>query len=330
MSATVNVTVHSSQFPDNVRRDLIESLRSRKIAHKFHYDSIKQTQQWLALHRQFSPLLKDPSYSQIYDSAFAFAVNQLRGKRAQVIALCCGDGYKDARLLSFLRRRKMRISYTPSDGSLPMVILARNAALKFVPAEACHPFVCDLQTADDLPAYFGKLTPASVPRLITFFGAIPNFEPDSAFPRLVSLLRKNDWLLMSANLAPGDDYEAGLRRILPQYANPTTREWLGMFLSDLGIPAKAGQWRTVLEKTKGSVAQRVAVYFVLIKPVSVHVGDEEFRFRAGESIRLFFSYRYSVEIVKKTLARHGLEMSGGWISDSQEEGVFLCRRKLEC
>ena len=325
MNDIVNVAVHSSQFPENVRRDLMVSLRSRKIAHKFHYDSVKQAQQWLALHRQFSPWLKDRSYSEIYDSGFAAAANQFRGKRAQVMALCCGDGRKDARLLSFLRRRNKEISYLPCDGSLPLVLLARNAALKFVPVNQCQPFVCDLQNTQDLSACFSKLAWANAPRLVTFFGAIPNFEPDLILPRLSALLRKNDWLLMSANLAPGDNYEAGLRRILPQYDNPATRDWLGTFLWDLGVSAKAGRWKTVLEKTRNSL-QRVGIYFVVEKPISIQVMGEDFKFRKGESIRVFFSYRYSVELLENTLARHGLQISDGWISDSREEGIFLCRK----
>ena len=325
MNAPVHVAIHPSQFPESVRRDLLASLRSRKIAHKFHYDSVKQTQQWLALHRQFSPWLKDPSYTRIYDSAFALAANHVHGKRAQVIALCCGDGRKDARLLSLLRRRKKEISYVPCDGSLPMVLLARMAALKFVSANRCHPFVCDLQNTEDLRACFSEVERQGTPRLVTFFGAIPNFEPDLILPRLAALLRKNDWLLLSANLTPGDNYEAGLRRILPQYANPTTRDWLGTFLGDLGVLAKAGQWKTVLEKKRGGL-QRIAIYLVVKKPFSLNVAGEDFKFRAGESIRLFFSYRYSVELVEKTLARYGLQISGGWISDSREEGVFLCGR----
>jgi hypothetical protein len=326
MRSTVNVAIHPSQFPESVRRDLLASLRSRKIAHKFHYDSVKQTQQWLALHRQFSPWLRDPSYSRVYDSAFALAVNHMHGKRAQVIALCCGDGRKDARLLSFLRRFKKEISYVPCDGSLPMVLLAREAGLKSVSAGKCHPFVCDLQNTGDLREGFSELERPDTPRLVTFFGAVPNFEPEMIFPRLVGLLRKNDWLLLSANLTPGDDYEAGLRRILPQYTNPTTRDWLGTFLCDLGIPAKAGQWKTVLEKMRGGL-QRVAVYFVVTKPFKLEIAGENFKFRAGEGIRLFFSYRYSVKLVEQTLARYGLQTAGGWISDSREEGVFLCRKK---
>ena len=55
MSSLVHVAFHASQSPENVRRDLVESLRKRKLNHKFLYDSVKQTQKWLALHRAFSP-----------------------------------------------------------------------------------------------------------------------------------------------------------------------------------------------------------------------------------------------------------------------------------
>jgi len=54
------IAVHSSQFPDNVRRALLESLRTRQVNHKFHYDSVKQTQKWLALHQAYSPSRHDP------------------------------------------------------------------------------------------------------------------------------------------------------------------------------------------------------------------------------------------------------------------------------
>ena len=43
MSDIASVAIHASQFPEAVRRDLIESLRRRRVNHKFHYDSVKQT-----------------------------------------------------------------------------------------------------------------------------------------------------------------------------------------------------------------------------------------------------------------------------------------------
>jgi len=35
MSAIASITIHSSQFPEAVRRDLLESLRTRRVNHKF-------------------------------------------------------------------------------------------------------------------------------------------------------------------------------------------------------------------------------------------------------------------------------------------------------
>ena len=60
MSSLAHIAIHPSQFPEQVRRDLLESLRTRQVNHKFHYDSIKQTQKWLALHGAYSPSRTDP------------------------------------------------------------------------------------------------------------------------------------------------------------------------------------------------------------------------------------------------------------------------------
>ena len=49
------------------RQDLLESLRTRRVNHKFHYDSVKQTQQWLALHQAFSPSRTDADCAATYD-----------------------------------------------------------------------------------------------------------------------------------------------------------------------------------------------------------------------------------------------------------------------
>ena len=55
MNSAATVRIHASQFPENVRRDLLASLRTRRVNHKFHYDSVKQTQKWLALHEAGMP-----------------------------------------------------------------------------------------------------------------------------------------------------------------------------------------------------------------------------------------------------------------------------------
>src|SRR5215470_11993857 len=105
MSSVANVTIHESQFPEKVRRDLMESLRTGKVNHKFHYDSVKQTQKWLALHQAYSPSRTDADCAAIYDRSFEAVAEQIEAKRVHLIGLGCGGGQKDTRLLKVLPGR---------------------------------------------------------------------------------------------------------------------------------------------------------------------------------------------------------------------------------
>src|SRR5579862_4204441 len=143
MSAIANVAIHASQFPDNVRRDLLQSLRSRKIAHKFHYDSVKQTQKWLALHQQFSPSRQDADCRAIYEQSFVAAATRIKSKRVHLIGLGCGGGQKDTQLLKKLKLGR-EIFYTPCDVAVAMVLTARQTALaaqSILPDKNCFPLV---------------------------------------------------------------------------------------------------------------------------------------------------------------------------------------------
>src|SRR5215475_1341125 len=118
----VNVTIHSSQFPDAVGRDLLESLRARAVNHKFHYDSVKQTQKWLALHQVHSPSRNDADCAAIYDNGFEAAAKKVDAQQVHLIGLGCGGGQKDTRLLRLLKDRNKEGFYTPSDVSTTMVL----------------------------------------------------------------------------------------------------------------------------------------------------------------------------------------------------------------
>ena len=292
--------------------------------------------------------------------AFKAAAEKIKTKRVHVIGLGCGGGQKDTRLLKLLKARGREIFYTPCDVSTAMVLTARQTALAIVPEKNCFPFVCDLATANDLPDVVSSLDPRRLdPRLFTFFGMIPNFEPQIILPKLTSLVRPKDFLLFSANLAPGKNYAAGMKKVLPQYNNALTHDWLMTFLFDLGIGRSDGELRFRIETcgsrreevlTKESKVQspkskddqslltsaptknevelkRVVADFHLNRRCRVKVEDETFEFRAGEIIQLFFSYRYTPERVRRILARYNLDVCDQWITRSAEEGVFLCGRK---
>jgi uncharacterized SAM-dependent methyltransferase len=325
----VQVAIHSSQFPENVARDLRESLRSRRINHKFHYDSLKQTRKWLALHQAYSPSRTDADCARAYDLSFEAAAARLCAPRVHLVGLGCGGGRKDSRLLALLRGPGREVFYTPSDVSAAMVLVARQTALGVIAQDNCFPLVCDLASAGDLPAALDEHAVPGAARLFTFFGMIPNFEPSVILPRLADLVRPGDWLLLSANLAPGPDYAAGVRAILPLYDNALTRDWLLTFLFDLGVEPEDGLLQfDVEEYPPGGGLKRVSASFHFERPRAVQADADRFEFRAGDSIGLFFSYRHTPALVRALLAPHGLEVLDQWITPSGQEGVFLVRRRV--
>lgn len=329
---TATVQIHESQFPESVRHDLLASLRTRRVNHKFHYDSVKQTQKWLALHQIYSPSRNDADCAATYDKAFAETVKQINAKRVHVVGLGCGGGQKDTRLLQLLKAGGREMFYTPCDVSTAMVLVARQAALAVLPVKNCFPSVCDLAVVDELDKFLvmRHVSPpraeAQRRRLVTFFGMIPNFEPTEILPKVAALIRPKDFLLFSANLAPGNNYASGVKKVLPQYDNPPTRDWLLTFLLDLGVEKKDGALKFTIE-AGGSGLKRVVARFHFTRARRIEMESERFDFQTGDSIRLFFSYRYTPALVRTLLGRHGLEVYAEWITRSEEEGVFLCRRK---
>jgi L-histidine N-alpha-methyltransferase len=328
MPSVAKVTIHPSQFPEQVRRDLLASFRTRKINHKFHYDSVKQTQKWLALHQAYSPSRTDPECFRVYEAGFNAAAGRVAQPRVHVIGLGCGGGQKDARLLQLLRAAGKTMQYTPSDVSTAMVLVAREAALTVVEDKHCLPLVCDLATANDLDEVLDTPGVSHAARLITFFGMIPNFESAMILPKLANLVRSNDWLLFSANLAPGSDYAAGVEKVLPLYDNDLTRDWLMTVLLDAGIERADGDLRFGVEAAPdGGPLKKIAANFRMLRSREIRIDAEKVLFRSGDDIQLFFSYRHTPALVKSLLELHGLQVVDQWITQSEEEGVFLCQRR---
>lgn len=321
----VTVRIHHSQFPDLVRRDLLESIRTRCANHKFHYDSIRQAQQWLALHEQYSPARTDPQCLAIYSASFQQAAGMIADGPVHLIGLGCGGGQKEVALLEHLRQRRIQAHFTASDVSTALVMIARERALKCIGPDRCDTLVCDLATADDLPGVLEEIAIPGAQRIITFFGLIPNFEPDAILPSLAAMLQPGDILLFSANLAPGDDYGAGVERILPLYDNQLTRDWLMTFLTDLGVESSDGTLKFSIEEVNG--LRRIAVHFEFTQSREIRIDAETFQFVPGERFRLFFSYRHTPGTIRERLSREGIRIEEQWIASSGEEGVFLCRKE---
>jgi L-histidine Nalpha-methyltransferase len=329
MATAVNVMIDQSQFPERVRSELLESLRRREINPKFHYDSVKQAQKWLMLHRAYSPFQTDPEGPIVYAAVTEAAEARCTSAGPiHVLGLGCGSGEKDLELLRRFSRSQRSVSYTPCDVSLALVLTAFHRTSEILDRKCCHPMVCDLSQRSDWNSVFEKWETHDATRIVTFFGMLPNFPPASAQRVFDRAVRRNDLLLLSANLAPGSDYRTGIDRVLPLYDNARTRDWLSTLLFDLGVEKGDGQVDFVIEDCpEGCDLKRVSGYFCFNQPRTIEVYEESFRFDAGEKIRLFFSYRHTPNQIRLWMEEQGFDLLDERITKSQEEGVFLCRRR---
>jgi L-histidine N-alpha-methyltransferase len=327
----VILSIDPSQYPDRVRADLIDSLRQRRIRHKFHYDSYKQADKWLALHDAWSPARKDPTCAAIYEQAFRRVADHYvpgRGPSAvHVVGLGCGGGHKDTTLIECFRRGTAAgadIIYTAVDVSLPLVITARQRAADLT--QETRGIICDLEVADDigdqLSAFNAQVSTSPAPRIFTFFGMLPNSEPEGILSRVRKLLGENDLLVLNANLAPGPVCREGVEKVLPQYDNALTSDWLMTFLYDLGVERNDGDLQfTIAEGSHGLL--RIEAVFTFAVPRTISLAPEFFKFGPGDRIRLFYSYRYTLKNLEIVLAEHDLAIREQWITASAEEGVFI-------
>jgi hypothetical protein len=174
---------------------------------------------WKKVHLACSPFLRRPAVRRLYQKPASQLRKQLT-ESYSVIALGCADGIKESLLLKKLPKPAFLLA---ADTNLS---LARRAALR-LPAH--HKRSCKIDLLKPLPPF--QLPPSTIPttrhpRLVTLFGVLPNLDPLPLLQRLARRMKPDDFLLFSANLAPGKSGFAGARKVLSQYDNPPTRYWL--------------------------------------------------------------------------------------------------------
>lgn len=321
--------VHSSvrAHPQSLRR--LASLREGVIDHLFHYQGVRQSQLWLEVHDKHAPGCIDPSFETTFRTVFEDLAQQLKNQPLHVIALGPGGGEKEAWLLEHLKAAGCSLRYTPIDGGLELALLSAELAGAFAGPDI-HPIVGDLSLITELPDWLDRL-PRQETRLYTAFGITPNFLPSRLFRDMADMLRKEDLLLLSANLAPTGSvdcdasYRKGCESVLSQYDNPQTLHWLTQVLIDWGI-------RDSLSTPKFHIRSFENILGFSLESEWIQKSEfvwenEPFCALSGETLRLFFSLRYTTENLAQTLSNFGLQMRTGGVSPCRQEGVWRVSRK---
>lgn len=301
------VWIHSSLDADSLRRKRESSMSRGEINSIFLYESARQSDLWLKLHAAHSPARQD-SVQKIYQAIAQSVAATVIGP-VSVVALGCGGSEKDQFLLKSLGSIH---SFFPIDTSVTLSLLSASMS-DSLPIEQVVPCAGDLR---DWPSLASDLNQwdKNHPRVFTFYGMLPNFEPGEAFELLRSWIRPGDHLLLSTNLSPAEDetddsYRRATEKILPQYDNPETREWLWRVVQDWGLEQEFENPKFTIEPSEG-----------LLRFVAACQHRKN-----GKPLRLFFSYRYTPARLRATAEQYGFRIVTEFIDPSREEGVWHLR-----
>ena len=105
-------------------------------------------------------------------------------------------------------------------------------------------------------------------------------------------------------------------------AKPVSGCWpLSPTLASSGVTASLSLY---IEEASG--LRRIAADFRFHRQRAFYVEGEQIEFDGGESLRLFFSFRYTPAQVQRLLRARQIVVLEQWVTPSEEEGVFLCRK----
>ena len=254
---------------------------------------------WRKVHISCSPFLHRTELQRLYRLPSARIRKHFGRRSYSLLALGCADGTKESLLLKKLPKPTSLLALDTN------LSLARRAARR-LPAFQKSARRADLTSSLSLQVLSSRLSPH--PTLITLFGVLPNLNPLPLLRSIRRFMRKDDLLLFSANLAPGQSAHTGALRILPQYDNRPTRNWL-----------EAAILRYRPKLPKGHLE-----FGVFPDPKQKTLARIEARWMNNHLPIVIFSSRRPTRLqVESWIQASGLRRLKRWIEPRGEEGVWL-------
>lgn len=320
---TLQIDFHPSVGERALDREAVESLRANRIDPKLLYVTPRQAELWRQVFLRHSPIHANPEFARIYREAFAWVVDQLKPGKVLLVGLGCGTGLKELELYSCLKTRGRGALFSAIDVSRDLV---EESARKLIAAGVGHErsLVCDLAEADYLADWLDRAARReNLPRLITFFGLVPNLAPSVVTRLFKAILRPGDILLASAHLAPvGDelDLPAAMRSVLPQYDNPETLAWLMAALEHGDLEDRVDAPETKIGEIEGVPAFVATARWKSSEPFERW--GQRFSPKIEEPLRLFYSLRYTQVLFENLLRREGFNIELLAMTSCREEAIW--------
>jgi len=322
---TLSIDFHPSFREGALEMETIESLQANRIDPKLLYVTPRQAELWRQVFLRHSPIHAKPEFARIYREAFARVMDRLPPGKVLLVGLGCGTGLKESELYSHLKALGHETLFSAIDVSRDLVV---ESAQKLVAAGAGHDrsLVCDLAESVFLADWLDRVA-GDTPRLITFFGLVPNLAPSVVTRLFRAILRpKRDILLVSAHLAPvSDEIEllAAMQSVLPQYGNPETLAWLTAGLEHLGIENLVNAPEMNIGEIEGVPAFVAQARWKSSEPFERW--GHCFLPNKEEPFRVFHSLRYTPSLFENLLRGEGFDVELLAMTSCREEALWAVR-----
>ena len=320
----LTIDFHPSVREDALEWEAIESLQANRIDPKFLYVTPRQAELWRQVFLRHSPIHANPEFARIYRDAFERVVDFLPPGKVLLVGLGCGTGLKEMELYSHLKARGHEVVFSAIDVSYDLVI---ESAQRLVEAGADHrrSLVCDLAESAFLADWLDRMA-GDLPRLISFFGLVPNLAPSVVTRLFRAILRPGDILLASAHLAPvGDGVElpAAMQSVLPQYDNPETLVWLTAALEHMGLKDRVDAPEMKIGEVEGIPAFVATAHWKSSEPFEKE--GRRISPKIEEPLRLFHSLRYTPPLFENLLRSEGFNIKLLAMTSCREEAIWAIR-----
>lgn len=247
----------------------------------------------------------------------AHEMAELIGAQSELIGLGTGAGTKTRILLDELRDP---VAYVPVDISKEQLEQSTRLFQKLFPSLEILPVCADYLQPVVLP------TPAKKPsRNVVYFpgSTIGNFEPEEAINflrRICNACGKEGGLLIGVDLQKDREI---LERAYDDAQGVTAQFNLNLLTRanhEIGADFRLDEWkhRAIYNADVG----RIEMHLISKRDQTVHIADQEFRFRDGEGIVTEYSYKYTPEGFDALAAKAGFRRTAMWSDNAQLFGVF--------
>jgi hypothetical protein len=320
----LTIDFHPSAGEGALKREAIESLQGNRIDPRFLYVTPRQAELWRQVFLRHSPIHANPEFARIYRDAFARVVDRLPPGKIVLAGLGCGTGLKELELYSCLKAHGHEVLFSAIDVSRDLVT---ESVQKLVAAGAGHQrsLVCDLAESAFLGEWLDR-TAGDLPRVLTFFGLVPNLAPSVVTRLFKAILRPEDILLASAHLAPvGEDMDLpeAMRSVLPQYDNPETLAWLTAALEHWDLKDLVDATEMNIGEIEGVPAFVATTHWKSSEPFERW--GHRFSPKIEKPLQLFHSLRYTPSLFEGLLRSEGFNVELLAITSCREEAIWAIR-----